>query len=144
MPAPPPPPPPPRPHPPTKTQISLCIRVLSSESLLSTWRNLAALLSKICAMKILMRLCECTHWSESSLGTHVRRYVFWRSGSYNFYPVNIQCFDNVSLASLKCRVLAAPLKQLFAYCIRTDHRKKCESSSSPNVRYIQSGSFKGV
>ena len=32
------------------------------------------------AVKILIRLCECAGWSESSLGTHVQRYVFWRCG----------------------------------------------------------------
>ena len=33
-------------------------------------------------MKVLIRLCECADWSECSLVVHVRRYVFWRCGSY--------------------------------------------------------------
>ena len=39
-------------------------------------------LSKMCPVKILIRLCECTVWSESSLGAHVWRYVFWRCSFY--------------------------------------------------------------
>ena len=39
-------------------------------------------LSKMRALKILIRLCKCAGWFESSLGGHVRRYVFWRCGSY--------------------------------------------------------------
>ena len=38
--------------------------------------------SKMRPMKILIRLRECAVWSESSLGAHVRRYVFWCSGKY--------------------------------------------------------------
>ena len=33
-------------------------------------------LPKVCPVKILIRLCECVGWSESLLGTHVRRYIF--------------------------------------------------------------------
>ena len=32
--------------------------------------------SKMRSVKILIRLCECAGWSESSLGAQVRRYVF--------------------------------------------------------------------
>ena len=39
-------------------------------------------LFKMCQVKILIRLCECAGWSESSLGTRVRWYVFWRFGSF--------------------------------------------------------------
>ena len=35
-------------------------------------------LSKICLVKILIRLRACAGWSESSLDAYVRRYVFWR------------------------------------------------------------------
>ena len=38
-------------------------------------------LSKMLAVKILIRLRECAVWSESSLGAHVRRYISWRFGS---------------------------------------------------------------
>ena len=58
-------------------------------------------LSKMCPVKILIRLRECAGWSESSLGAYAQRYVFWRFGSdstvfylictlhltsYNIYP----------------------------------------------------------
>ena len=42
---------------------------------------------KMRTVKILIRLGECAGWSESSLGAHVRRYVFWRSGLYPFWSV---------------------------------------------------------
>ena len=38
-------------------------------------------LFKMRPVKILIRLRECGGWSESSLGAHVRRYVFWLCGS---------------------------------------------------------------
>ena len=38
-------------------------------------------LSKTRPVKIQIRLRECAGWSESSLGAHVQRYVFWRCGS---------------------------------------------------------------
>ena len=34
---------------------------------------------KMCIVKVLIRLCKCAGWSESLLGAHVRRYVFWRA-----------------------------------------------------------------
>ena len=49
---------------PAKTQISLGIRPVWSESSLSTWRNLGSL------AKTLIRLIWCPGWSESSLGAH--------------------------------------------------------------------------
>ena len=39
-------------------------------------------LSKMCRVKILIRLLECAGLSESSLCASVRRYVFWRFGSF--------------------------------------------------------------
>ena len=43
-------------------------------------------LSKMCPVKILIRLRECAGWSESSLGAqcHIQRYVFWCCGSLIF------------------------------------------------------------
>ena len=38
-------------------------------------------LSETRTVKILIRLRECAVWSESSLGAHVQRYVFWHYGS---------------------------------------------------------------
>ena len=55
-------------------------------------------------LKILIRLRECAGWSESSLGAHIQRYVFWRWGSNVFSwctiyvllhpvcPYNMKCF----------------------------------------------------
>ena len=34
-------------------------------------------LSKMHPVKILIRLCKCAGWSESVLGTHDQRYIFW-------------------------------------------------------------------
>ena len=42
-------------------------------------------LSKMCRVKILIRRHECADWSESSLGGHVRRYIYWRCVSNMFY-----------------------------------------------------------
>ena len=39
-------------------------------------------LSKMRPVKIQIRLRNCAVWSESSLGAHIRWYVFWRCGSY--------------------------------------------------------------
>ena len=54
-----------------------------SESSLPAWRNFVALAikSKWHQVNIMIGLCECTGWSRSPLGAHVRRYVFWHSGS---------------------------------------------------------------
>ena len=61
---------------PTKTQISLRIRAVWSESSLSEWRNFAPLaIQKISPVKILIRPRECAGWSESSLGAHFWGYV---------------------------------------------------------------------
>ena len=51
---------------------------------------LAIQLSKCaCIVKILIRLQKCAVLSESSMFTHIRRYVFWR---YGFYIVLIRFF----------------------------------------------------
>ena len=39
-------------------------------------------LFKMWPVKIPIRLCVCTGWSESSLDAHVQRYVFWRCDLY--------------------------------------------------------------
>ena len=64
---------------PTKTQISLliladaqldqCLRCPYEETL-HLW------LCKMYTVKILISLCECAGWSQSSVGGHVGRYVF--------------------------------------------------------------------
>ena len=50
---------------PAKTQISLGIRPVWSESSLSTWRQLRS-----SATKTQIRLGQCPGWSESTLSTH--------------------------------------------------------------------------
>ena len=37
-------------------------------------------LSKTRPMKALIRMRECAGWSESSLGGHIQKYIFWRRG----------------------------------------------------------------
>ena len=66
----------------TKIQISLRIRAVWSELRCSYEETLHLCMSKMCPVKILIRLCECAGWFESSLGAQVRRYVFWRCGLY--------------------------------------------------------------
>ena len=62
---------------PTKTQISMSISAVWSEASLSAWKTLYLWLTRMRPVKILIRLRECEGWSESSLGTHVRWYLFW-------------------------------------------------------------------
>ena len=53
---------------PVKTQISLGIRPVWSESLLSAWRKLGSLATHWAQAKTLIRLGGCPGWSESLLG----------------------------------------------------------------------------
>ena len=64
---------------PTKTQIGLYMTVVWSESSFQHKETLHPWLSRMHTVKILIRLRECAVWSESSLETHVQRYVFWRA-----------------------------------------------------------------
>ena len=57
-------------------------------------------LSKMRLVKILIRLRECTGWFESSLGAHVRRYVFWRCGSFHFQGGSCYCLSEQSRVHL--------------------------------------------
>ena len=52
-----------------KTQISLGIRPVCSESSLSAWRKIGSLATHWGQAKTLIRLDGCPGWSESSLGT---------------------------------------------------------------------------
>ena len=58
---------------PAKTQISLDIRPVWSESSLSAWRKLVSLATHWAQSKTLIRLGGCPGWSESSLGA----LIFW-------------------------------------------------------------------
>ena len=42
-------------------------------------------LSKMCPVKILIRLRECAVWSESSLVARARRYIFWTSERLKYW-----------------------------------------------------------
>ena len=59
---------------PAKTQISLCIRPVWSESSLSACRNTGPLTTYW--VKFLIRLGRCTGWSVSSLGAHAILFLF--------------------------------------------------------------------
>ena len=64
---------------PAKTQISLGIRPVWSESSLSAWRKLPIKRTA----KTLIRLGGCPGWSEFSLGAHAISLVLSRGGSFN-------------------------------------------------------------
>ena len=49
----------------------------------------------MCSVEILIRLRECAGWSESLLGTHVLRYLFWR---YDWWLVNHNNWFTVMLS----------------------------------------------
>ena len=74
-----------------KTQISLGIRPVWSESSLSAWRKLGSLAthgahsedSDQTGRMTLIRLGRCPGWSESSLGAHAVSLVLSRGGSFH-------------------------------------------------------------
>ena len=68
---------------PAKTQISLSICQVWSESLLSAWRKLGSLATIERTAKTLIRLGECPGWPESSLGAKVILLVLSWGGSFN-------------------------------------------------------------
>ena len=85
--------------------ISVCAFAQSDQFLLSAWRDFASLLSKMRPVKILIRLCECTGWSESQLGAHVRRYIFWCCGSYLVLIMDSRSIYTVSFFPLQNRFM---------------------------------------
>ena len=68
---------------PAKTQISLGIRPVCSESSLSAWRKLGFLATHWAHSETLIRLGGCPGWSESSQGAHAILLVLSWGGSYN-------------------------------------------------------------
>ena len=60
---------------PTKTQVSLRIRAVRSDFVFRI-RKLHPLLSNMCPVKILIRLRECSGWSESSVAGHTCQKVY--------------------------------------------------------------------
>ena len=99
-------------HVPTVWSESLLyVPTVWSESLLSAWKNFASPQSdqnlccrhektlhpwvcKMHSVKILIRLCKCAGWSESLLGAHIQRYVFWYCG-YVFICMCLLCVQQV-------------------------------------------------
>ena len=73
---------------PAKTQFSLGIRQVWSESSLFAWRSIGSWATPECTAKTLIRLgripirlCGCPGWSESSLGAHAILLVLSWDGS---------------------------------------------------------------
>ena len=75
---------------PTKTQIRAHPRSLTSLRC-PHGKQLHPRLSKMRPAKIPIRLRIRAVWSESSLSAHVRRYAFWRFGSYGFKRSSAIC-----------------------------------------------------
>ena len=61
--------------------ISDCASMQYDWSFRCSHKTFHSCLSKTHPVKTLIRLCKWADWSESTLGTNVRKYVFWRSGS---------------------------------------------------------------
>ena len=88
-------------------------------------------LSKMRSVMILISLCECAGWSESSLGAHVRRYVFWSCSSCasliqqttNWWYFSY--FSQKKVFDILCK-----LSQLETICM------KCQILISRNIRKI--------
>ena len=78
---------------------NLSLHPQSDHSLLSAWKKLHPWLSKMHPGQILVRLCRC--WSESSLGAHVRRYIF---RCYDSNNENDPCYVKMSLWSVYSKV----------------------------------------
>ena len=75
---------------PAKTQISLGIHPVWSESSLSAWRKLGSLAPIERTAKTLIRLGRCPGWSESLLGAHAILLVLSCYGSHVMYHDNHQ------------------------------------------------------
>ena len=72
---------------PTKSQISLGICPVWSESLLSAWRKLRSLATHWAQAKTLIRLGGCPGWSEFSLDAHAILLVLsWGGSFFNHVP----------------------------------------------------------
>ena len=63
-------------------------------------------LSKMCPVKIQIRLRICAVWSESSLGSHVRRYIFLRCCLYYYFSRNFFFSLQEIISCLRFQVLS--------------------------------------
>ena len=89
-------------------------------------------LSKMRPVKIQIRLCNCTVWSESSLGPHVRRYVFWHCGSDNAFHLFVShesCFEKLfAVEEVVCSMSHNDKKRMFEHmCPANTFQKCCQS-----------------
>ena len=110
---------------PTKTQISLRIRAVWSESSFLHEESLHPRLTNICQGKILIRLCECTGWSESSLGAHFRMYVLWRCGSdvINLHTVCLSwSYSCGSYQKVCCNICSHLSNRIYYIFINSDNK----------------------
>ena len=73
---------------PAKTQLSLTIRPVWSETSPSAWRKLGSLATE-CTAKTRIRLGGCPGWSESSLGTQAILLVLSWGGSFRRIAVPV-------------------------------------------------------
>ena len=68
----------------TKTQISLRNNAVNQSLRCQLEETLYPWESKMRWVNILIRLRECAGWSESSLGGHVRRHIFWHEAKIEY------------------------------------------------------------
>ena len=76
-------------------------------------------LSKMHPVKILIRLRECAGWSESWLGAHVRRYIFWCCGLHDLglhYLLRPVCLTTLNLQLIRPTVSTNNISSCF-HCI---------------------------
>ena len=74
------------------TQFDQCLHCLHEETL-HPW------LFQMHPVKILMRLHKCAGWSESLLGAHTWRYVFWHSRSFDAATTWITLAGKMAISS---------------------------------------------
>ena len=86
-------------------------------------------LSKMRPVKIQIRLRECTGWSESRLGAHFRRYVFWHCGSFLDMPT-VMRYASAAIAPN----IQAPLLLYQPKCSQMTVSLKSVSSSYDSLR----------
>ena len=93
---------------PAMIQISLRIRAVWSESSRGILESQGGNVSS-CGLRSIVRLCGWTRWSESSLGAHVRRYVYSCCVSiiiliYAMWTLLLQLFGQVHFLYRGCLV----------------------------------------
>ena len=88
--------------------------------------------SKIHPLKVLVRLRECAGSSESSLGAHVRRYIFWRWGSFLLIRLTfVVCLD--FLINYRLESLCEKLKDWMSNSVDPDETAQWAVSSGSTL-----------